>query len=243
MPRRPRIHLPGVPIHLVQRGHNREACFYSDEDFLAYREWLGDALRKTGCALHAYVLMTNHVHLLLTSPSPEAVSQLVMSLGRRYVQYINKIYRRTGTLWDSRYKSSLVHADDYLLLCQRYIELNPVRADMTDDPALYRWSSYRANGLGQADALLTPHDLYLALDGNSANRQAVYRSLFRSELDHEALADIRLALNQGQPLGKGRFLDQVENMLGRRCEVRPRGRPSKMKAMSEAKDQQLALPM
>jgi len=111
MPRRPRIHLPGVPIHLVQRGHNREACFFADEDFLAYREWLGDALKKTGCALHAYVLMTNHVHLLLTPPSAEAVSHLIMSLGRRYVQYINKTYRRTGTLWDSRYKSSLVHAE------------------------------------------------------------------------------------------------------------------------------------
>jgi putative transposase len=156
MPRRPRIHLPGVPIHLVQRGHNREPCFYSDEDFLAYREWLGEALKKTGCALHAYVLMTNHVHLLLTPPSAEAVSQLVMSLGRRYVQYINKTYRRTGTLWDSRYKSSLIHSDDYLLLCQRYIELNPVRADMTDDPARYPWSSYRANGLGLLRPALLP---------------------------------------------------------------------------------------
>ena len=228
MPRRPRIHLPGVPIHLVQRGHNRDACFFTDEDFLAYREWLGEALKKTGCALHAYVLMTNHVHLLLTPPTGEAVSQLVMSLGRRYVQYINKTYRRTGTLWDSRYKSSLVHDEDYLLLCQRYIELNPVRASMTDDPALYRWSSYRANGLGQSDTLLTPHELYLGLDADAVARQAAYRSLFRSELDHEALADIRLALNQGQPLGKGRFLDRVENMLGRRCEVRPRGRPRKV---------------
>jgi putative transposase len=105
MPRRARIHLPGVPIHLVQRGHNRDACFFTDEDYLAYREWLGDALKKSGCALHAYVLMTTHVHLLLTPTSAEAVSQLVMSLGRRYVQYINKTYRRTGTLWDSRYGS------------------------------------------------------------------------------------------------------------------------------------------
>ena len=243
MPRRPRIHLPGVPIHLVQRGHNREACFFADEDFLAYREWLGDALKKTGCALHAYVLMTNHVHLLLTPPSAKAVSHLIMSLGRRYVQYINKTYRRTGTLWDSRYKSSLVHAEDYLLLCQRYIELNPVRAGMTDDPAHYRWSSYRSNGLGQADALLTPHDLYLALDGDAANRQAVYRFLFRSELDHEAVADIRLALEQGQPLGKGRFLDQIERMIGRRCEVRPRGRPRKMALPDEMQQKQQALPV
>jgi len=200
MPRRPRVHLPDVPIHLVQRGHNRDACFFMDEDYLAYRDWLAEALKKSGCALHAYVLMTNHVHLLLTPPSSQAVSQLVMSLGRRYVQYINKAYRRTGTLWDSRYKSSLVHADDYLLLCQRYIELNPVRAGMVDDPAQYRWSSYRANGLGQADDLLTPHALYLGLDKDAQERQAVYRALFRPELEQEALADIRLALNQGQPL-------------------------------------------
>jgi putative transposase len=171
------------------------------------------------------------------------VSQLVISLGRRYVQYINKTYRRTGTLWDSRYKSSLIHSDEYLLLCQRYIELNPVRAEMTDDPARYPWSSYRANGLGQPDVLLTPHYLYLALDGDPANRQALYRFLFRSELDHEALADIRLALNQGQPLGKGRFLDQVEKMLGRRCEVRPRGRPRKVKGTDELDGQQQALPI
>lgn len=227
MPRRPRIHLPDVPVHLVQRGHNREACFFSDDDYLAYRAWLGEALKKSGCTLHAYVLMTNHVHLLLTPPSAQAVSQLIISLGRRYVQYINKTYRRTGTLWDSRYKSSLIHADDYLLLCQRYIELNPVRADMVSDPALYPWSSYRANGLGQPDALITPHALFLDLDADAVARQSAYRALFRSELDGEALSDIRLALNQGQPLGKGRFLDQVEAMIGRRCEVRPRGRPRK----------------
>ena len=248
MPRRPRIHLPGVPIHLVQRGHNRDACFFTDEDFLAYREWLGEALKKSGCALHAYVLMTNHVHLLLTPSTVQAVSQLVISLGRRYVQYINKTYGRTGTLWDSRYKSSLVHADDYLLLCQRYIELNPVRAGMVDDPAQYRWSSYRANGLGQTDDLLTPHALYLELSKGVENepdpfagRQAAYRALFRPELENEALADIRLALNQGQPLGKGRFLDQVEQMTGRRCEVRPRGRPRKREFLESSADAQQAL--
>ena len=227
MPRRPRIHLPGLPIHLVQRGHNRDACFFADEDCLAYLDWLAESLKKTGCALHAYALMTNHVHLLLTPPSSEAVSQLVISLGRRYVQYINKTYHRSGTLWDSRYKSSLVHADDYLLACQRYIELNPVRAELVSDPALYRWSSYRANGLGQADALLTPHELYLALDRQAPARLAAYRALFRSELDEEAIAEIRLALSQGQPLGKGRFLDTIERMTGQRREARPRGRPRK----------------
>jgi len=241
MPRRPRIHLAGLPVHLVQRGHNRNACFFAEEDFQAYRNWLGEALKSSGCVLHAYVLMTNHVHLLLTPPKPEAVSQLVISLGRRYVQYINKTYRRTGTLWDSRYKSSLVQADEYLLLCQRYIELNPVRAAMVDDPAHYRWSSYRANGLGQPDALLTPHEVYLDLDGREPVRLAAYRVLFRSELDEEAIADIRLALNQGQPLGKGRFLDAIEKMTGQRRVVRPRGRPRKENAAESFLDSPLRL--
>lgn len=227
MPRRPRIHIAGMPLHIVQRGHNREACFFSEEDYFAYREWLGEALKTTGCALHAYVQMTNHIHLLLTPPEPEAVPQLVISLGRRYVQYINKTYRRTGTLWDSRYKSSLVQADTYLLLCQRYIELNPVRAAMVTDPANYRWSSYQANGLGQLDPLVEPHPLYTSLGNNESERLSNYRGLFQSELDTDAIDDVRKALNQGQPLGNSRFVDQIERTTGQRREVRPRGRPRK----------------
>lgn len=241
MPRRPRIHLPGQPLHIVQRGHNREACFFGDDDYHSYRHWLGEALDKSGCRLHAYVLMTNHVHLLLTPPEPQAVSQLVISLGRRYVQYVNRTYRRTGTLWDSRYKSSLVQADDYLLLCQRYIELNPVRAGMVDDPAHYRWSSYRANGLGQADPLLTAHPVYEALGRDQAGRCSAYRALFRPELDAAAIADIRLALNQGQPLGGSRFLDQIEWATGQRREVRPRGRPRKREAGTAAPEAQMPM--
>lgn len=227
MPRRPRIHLAGLPLHIVQRGHNRDACFFAEDDYHSYRHWLREALKDTGCLLHAYVQMTNHVHLLLTPPEPEAVSRLMISLGRRYVQYINKTYRRTGTLWDSRYKSSLVQSDDYLLLCQRYIELNPVRAVMVDDPAHYRWSSYRANGLGEDDPLLTPHEVYASLGENGADRLAAYRALFRTELDKEAIGDIRMALDQGQPLGNARFIDSIERATGQRREARPRGRPKK----------------
>lgn len=128
MPRRSRIHLDGVPLHIAQRGHNREACFFAEDDYHAYLHWLGRALTQTESELHAYVLMTNHVHLLLTPPKAEAVPNLLISLGRGYVQYVNRSYRRTGTLWDSRYKSSLVQPETYLLACQRYIELNPVRA-------------------------------------------------------------------------------------------------------------------
>ena len=230
MPRRPRIHLPGFPIHLVQRGYNRDACFFADDDFFAYQHWLGEALKDSGCALHAYVLMTNHVHLLLTPPEAESVPKLVISLGRRYVQYINKTYRRTGTLWDSRYKSSLVQAETHLLQCQRYIELNPVRAGMVDDPALYRWSSYRANALGQLDALIKPHKLFSRIAINEQERQAAYRVLFKHELDGNAIADIRLALAQGQPLGNGRFLETIERMTGQRRETKPRGRPRKVSA-------------
>lgn len=241
MPRRPRIHLPGHPLHIVQRGHNRDVCFFGEDDYLAYRQWLGEGLKASGCLLHAYVQMTNHVHLLLTPPDSAAVAQLMISLGRRYVQYINKTHRRTGTLWDSRYKSSLVQSDHYLLLCQRYIELNPVRAGMVDDPAHYRWSSYRANGLGQTDELLVPHEVYLALDRAMPERLAAYRALFRAELDAAAIDDIRLALNQGQPLGNSRFYAAIEQATGQRREVRPRGRPRKPVGDAEAEARQVDL--
>jgi putative transposase len=141
------------------------------------------------------------------------------------VQYINTTYRRTGTLWDSRYKSSLIQAETYLVSCQRYIELNPVRAAMVDDPAHYRWTSYRHNALGQANPYLTPHPLYLALGQNDKERQVAYRGLFRAQLDDEAISDIRLALNQSQPLGNSRFYARIEAMTGQRREAKPRGRP------------------
>ncbi len=178
MPRRARIHIDGIPVHIVQRGHNREPCFFAEDDYASYLHWLNEVLTETECALHAYVLMTNHVHLLLTPKKAAAVPRLLMSLGRRYVQYINRSYKRTGTLWDSRHKSSVVQADNYLLTCQRYIELNPVCAAMVEDPAHYRWTSYRANALGQTDARLTPHSVYLALGHSDKERQATYRALF-----------------------------------------------------------------
>ena len=227
MPRRPRVHLPGHPLHLVLRGHNREPCFFAEEDFHCFLHWLEEALTPCGAALHAYVLMTNHVHLLLTPNTAADVPRIVISLGRRYVQYVNKTYRRTGTLWDSRYKSSLIESDRYLLTCQRYIELNPVRSAMVDDPAHYRWTSYRANALGGTDARLTPHPVYLALGSDEKQRQAAYRALFQSELDAEAVADIRLALNQNQALGGARFHRKIEKATGERREARPRGRPCK----------------
>jgi putative transposase len=229
MPRRPRIHLDGVPLHIVQRGHNREPCFLSEDDYGRYLHWLGEALDEFACALHAYVLMTNHVHLLLTPRKAASVPRLMISLGRRYVQYVNRTYDRTGTLWDSRYKSSPVQAETYFLACQRYIELNPVRAAMVDDPALYRWSSYRANALGHSGAGLSPHPVYSALGRDASERQAAYRALFRAQLDGAALGDIRLALSQSQPLGNQRFSEKIEQMTGVPRKARPRGRPPTQK--------------
>lgn len=225
MPRRPRIKLADVPQHVVQRGINREPCFFADEDYHCYLHWLHKSAADWHCAIHAYVLMTNHVHLLATAEEPGGIAKLMQAIGRRYVQYINRSYRRTGSLWEGRFKSSVVQAEDYLLTCMRYIELNPVRANMVKDPAQYRWSSYRHNGLGQADERIAPHPLYLGLGRNESDRLAAYRALFRSELDGEALADIRLALSQGQPLGSERFGEIMCAAAGvRRAQRRP-GRP------------------
>ena len=226
--------MDGIPLHIVTRGHNREPCFFYDDDYRSYLYWLGKALAEAECELHAYVLMTNHVHLLLTPQQTRRVPELIISIGRRYVQYINRTYRRTGTLWDSRYKSSLVQADNYLLTCMRYIELNPVRAAMVEDPAHYLWSSYRANGLMQTDSRLIPHDLYLRLGANSDQRSAAYRALFRPHLDREAINNIRLALNQNQPLGDSRFHATIQEMTGVRRAARSRGRPRAEESVSDA---------
>jgi putative transposase len=153
------------------------------------------------------------------------VPGLIISLGRRYVQYVNTTYRHIGTSWGSRYKSSLIQAETYLLSCMRYIELNPVRAAMVDDPAHYGWTSYRANALGQPDTLLTSHPLYLGLGASDTARRGAYRSLFRYQLDTEAIGDIRTAINQSRPLGNARFYARLERMTGQRREAKPRGRP------------------
>ena len=226
MPRRPRIKLAGVPQHVVQRGINREPCFFAEEDYHSYLHWLEKAAADWHCVVHAYVLMTNHVHLLITPEAETGTAKLMQAVGRRYVQYVNRSYKRTGSLWEGRYKSSVIQAETYLLTCMRYIELNPVRASMVQDPGQYRWSSYRHNGLGQSDPRITPHPLYLALDRDAADRQRAYRALFCSQLDEAALSDIRLALSQGQPLGHGRFGDKICAAAGvRRSQKRP-GRPA-----------------
>ncbi|MFI4941468.1 MAG: transposase [Burkholderiales bacterium] len=237
MPRRPRIKLADIPQHLVQRGVNREPCFFAEEDYHCYLHWLEEAAADWRCAIHAYVLMTNHVHLLVTPETPEGLAKLMQSVGRRYVQYINRVYRRSGTLWEGRFKSSAIQTEEYLLLCQRYIELNPVRAGMVNDPAQYRWSSYRHNGLGQDERRLTHHALYESLGQDHVSRLSAYRELFRSELDDEAMADIRSALLQGQPLGSEKFKEAISSATGVRRMRLQRGRPVKKPETIHAEDQ------
>ena len=224
MPRRPRLNLASVPLHVIERGNNRQACFFAEEDYRFYLYWLRKGAQKYGCAIHAYVLMTNHVHLLLTPQGKASASALMQSLGRRYVQYVNRIYKRSGTLWEGRFKASLVNAEEYLLLCYHYLDLNPVRAGMVQDPGAYPWSSYRSHGLGERDELIREHELYLALGAQASERQQAYREMFRSQLDEAALTQIRKAATRELVLGNERFRQEIEEALGKRVEPRKRGR-------------------
>lgn len=227
MPRRPRVVLPGVPLHLIQRGNNRQACFYAEDDYRFYLEWLQTYARDARCAVHAYVLMTNHVHLLLTPSVASSAGELMKRLGQRYVQYVNRTYRRSGTLWEGRFRSCVTQEGSYVLGCYRYIELNPVRAAMVEHPGDYRWSSYRANAQGEASSGLKPHDCYLALGVDQGGRQSVYRELFRYQLDVGLVGEIREATNGNYALGSPRFQEQVSKALGRRVVRGRAGRPKK----------------
>lgn len=229
MPRRPRLTLHEIPTHLIQRGNNRHVCFVADEDYQIYLDELKNHADKTGCQIHAYVLMTNHVHLLVTAEENDSIGRMMKGLGQSYVQYFNKTYRRTGTLWEGRYRSSLTQAEDYLLYCHRYIELNPVRARMVEHPAEYPWSSYRANAQGETNPLLTPHQIYQQLGQDEATRQSRYRELFRYQLEPGLVDQIRKATNGNYVLGNSRFAEEIETALGRRVTPGKAGRPRKKK--------------
>lgn len=227
MPRRARLTLPNVPMHLIQRGNNRQACFYADEDYRFYLNWLTEYAGKTGCRIHAYVLMTNHVHLLVSADSGDGVGAMMKALGQRYVQYANRTYRRSGSLWEGRFRSCLTQEDAYLLACQRYIELNPVRAGMVEHPAEYRWSSYRVNAQGEDSPLVVPHPLYDTLGAEPEARRQAYRELFRYELEPGLVDAIRRATNGNFALGDVRFGEQIAQALGRRALPGRSGRPRK----------------
>ena len=177
MARLPRYFAEGQAQHIIQRGNNREPIFADDSDTHFYYECLQEAAEQQGLAIHAYVLMTNHVHILATPDMEQSIGKTLQSLGRRYVQYFNQTYGRTGTLWEGRYRATLIDSERYLLACMRYIELNPVRAGMVKHPLNYSWSSYAANARGEEDELVSPHSLYRRLGRNPQARQSAYRQL------------------------------------------------------------------
>ncbi len=229
MPRKTRMYLPNVPAHIVQRGNNRDVCFFAEEDCNFYKEVLGEGLKRYGAELHAYCLMTNHVHLLITPMAADSISRILQHIGRQYVQYINKTYRRSGTLWEGRHKASLIDAENYLLACYRYIELNPVTAAMVEKPEEYLWSSYHANAVGKADSLITPHEIYHRLANNDEARRYHYRELFCVNLSEHNVHCIRESLAANQVLGEGKFKEQIEAAFNRKLGYVKRGRPAAKK--------------
>ena len=237
MPRKPRFFLPAVPVHVVQRGHNREAVFFEESDYHAYLNWLGEAAIKYQCSIHAYCLMTNHIHLLVSPAASDGVTRLMQFVGRYYVPYINHKYGRSGSIWEGRYKASLIDADDYLLACMRYIELNPVAANMVPNAELYAWSSYRCNALGIGNNLIQPHELYRTL-GKGQKRFDVYLSLFSAHQDDISKINKEIAASSqtGTPLGNDGFRTQIERALGQKTGQARRGRPSGFVLTEESKE-------
>ena len=233
MPRRHRDCPPGLAVHVVQRGNNRQICFVEEADIKAYANWLREGTEKYSVAVHAWVFMTNHVHLLMTPSDGQGISACMQLLGRHYVRYFNYRYRRTGTLLEGRFKSCLVQTQDYLLACQRYIELNPVRAGMVDDPAHYLWSSYRAHAFGQQPRMWQAHPEYLSLGQTRHSRQSAYRKLFADHLSNERIMEIRHAINTGLVLGNARFRAEAEQLTGQRQHHLKRGPKPKTTASPE----------
>lgn len=207
---------PGTTVHVLQRGNNKARIFDSAQDSSRYLAWMTEAAQAFGLAVHAYVLMTNHIHLLASLGSKDSLARVMQSVGIRYTRYFNGTRGRTGTLWEGRYRSCTIGRDDYFLACSRYIEMNPVRAGIATAPEVYRWSSYKANALGREDALVTPHDVYRRLGASGDARRAAYRALF--ETAAQAFDDrLRAATNRG--IG----LDEVDR-------IRKVGRPRKAAA-------------
>lgn len=215
MPRRPRLVAPDTPLHIIQRGNNRQICFCTDTDFLVYLDLLSRGIVKNNCLLHAYVLMTNHVHLLITPADTRSPGELMKSVGERYVRYFNEQHSRTGTLWDGRYKSCLVQDDAYLLVCHRYIEQNPVRAGMVSEPKLYRWSSHHRNAYNEADTMVTPHAIFDKMGGDEDARARAYRELFFEQTTQRHLRELRDATNANYSFGNTTFSMKMEKALGR----------------------------
>lgn len=225
MPRQSRPVIPEVPLHITQRGNNKLPCFFEEADFLVYLKLLHTASSRAACRVHAYVLMSNHVHLVVSPTDAQGPAMLMKSLGERYVQYVNRRHGRTGTLWEGRYHSCLVQSERYLMICQRYVELNPVRACLVNEPSAYPWSSYHHNAHGRQCKIIAPHELYSRMGFDPVARQAAYRALFEEELASDALTQLRNATHGNTALGSPEFIEQFAQVEGRNLMQRAIGRP------------------
>lgn len=223
MPRKPRLVIENQPHHIIQRGNNGQRIFIDNADYLFYLSTLKEACLKCQCQLHAYVLMDNHVHLLVSPTQTTGISDLMHYVGCVYVRYFNDAHQRTGTLWEGRFKSVLIDSEQYLLTCYCYIELNPVRAQMVTHPKQYQWSSYRCNGQGDDADLITPHSLYLDIDDNKSERLKFYQELIQRGLDSTIAEAIRVATYKGTVLGDQKFIDKIGKQTHRIIKFFPRG--------------------
>ncbi len=227
MPRKPRYFLPNIPVHVVHRGHSRSPVFFQDEDYRTYLYWMKEAAEKYRVRIHSFVLMTNHIHILLTPCAGSDVSSFMQYLGRHYVPYINHKYGTSGSIWEGRFKGSLVQQETYFLSVMRYIELNPVRASMVEYPSQYRWSSFCHNAGDKVIRMISQHDIYNSLGQTDQQRSDAYKELFNSTLDSGSLKKISAAWLTGTPLGNNCFRSMVEETFATRVGQDRRGRPSK----------------
>jgi len=231
MARLPRYVLPGQPQHIIQRGNNRQVIFAAEADYQFFRDALIEAAKQYGLMIHAYVWMTNHIHLLATPLFENSVSKVFQSVGRKYVQYFNFTYKRSGTLWEGRYRATIVDSERYLLTVMRYIELNPVRAGMCKHPSEYPWSSYAFNALGIVGLntqWLQPHEEYLRLGVGLAEQQMHYQALFNCEIAKDDLVNIRESTHKGWALGGDKFKSALALLSNRQAESKGVGRPKKI---------------
>ncbi|MFH1479256.1 MAG: transposase [Candidatus Omnitrophota bacterium] len=229
MPRIARNVISDIPYHVIHRGNNRQKIFFCDGDYRYFVSLIEEAKKKYECKLYSYVLMPNHIHFLLeVYQNPEHLAKYIKLIAQKYTQYINRTHKRTGTLWEGRFRSSLISRDNYLLACNRYIEMNPVRAKIVKDPKDYSWSSYRSKiGEGDGEALIDLDPLYMDLGKDTIARQKNYQNWFKATIPAEEWDLIRKAVNKGTFFGSSQFKEEIEKLLGRKLETRDKGRPRK----------------
>ncbi len=225
MARLPRYAIKNQPQHIIQQGRDGQQIFFAEQDYQYFYDCLDAAAYNYNLKVHAYVLMPNHVHILATPGNTDSISRTTQSVGRNYVQYFNECYNGSGTLWEGRYRATVVDSKSYLLTCSRYIELNPVRNGLVKNPRSYRWCSYGRNALGKDDEIINAHQEYLKLGINDQQRAKTYLAMFKQKLNNQTVQLITETALKGWVLGDAKFARKIEKLSGRRAFQLPKGRP------------------